>query len=152
MDTTLVAMAKRGGQSIRGIGCWRTVELQDGYDHVLHLLFRCPAGAHYGLLDLTRGVLEYFDIVAERRAQGRGAGVAQLQRTTRILVHEDALDGDDVGPILLNEAANRLENLAQAIREPTVHAPDGTARNIRRRIALKIENGEPGQARAWIDA
>ena len=146
MDATLVAMAERGSQSIRGIGCWRTVELQNGYDHVLHLLFRCRSGAYHGLLDLTRRVLEYFDIVAERRAQGRGAGVAQLQRATRILVHEDALDGDDVRPILLNEAANRLENLAQAIREPTVRAFDGAARNVGRRITLKIEDSEPGQA------
>ena len=152
MDATLVAMAKRGGQGIRGIGCWRTVELQDGYHHVLHLLFCRRAGTYHGLLDLTRRVLEYLDIVAERRTHGRGAGVTQFQCAASVLVHEYALDSDDVRPILLNEAADRLENLAQAIRETTVHAFDGTARNVGRRIALEIEDGEPGQARAWIDA
>lgn len=146
MDPMLVAMAKRGGQSIRGIGRWRTIELQDGYDHVLYLLFRCRAGAYHGLLDLTGCVLEYFDIVAERRTQGRGAGVAQLQRASGVLMHEYALDSDDVRPKFLNEAPDRLENLAQAIRETTVHALDGTARNVARRVALKIKDSEPGQA------
>lgn len=76
----------------------------------------------------------------------------QFQGATRILVHEHAFDRNDIGEKLCHDTADRLEYLAQSIREGAINALDGAARYVTRRVTLKIEDTEPGQARAWINA
>ena len=151
VHATLVAMTQRRRKCVRRIRGRGTVELQDGYNHVLDLFFgRCPRSDH-GLLDFPRRVLEHVDVVFECRAQGRRARMTEFQRTAGVLVHEDALDGDDVRLKLGHDATHGFKNLPQSIGKRTVHAFYRAARHVGRRVAQKIEDTETGQARAWID-
>ena len=76
----------------------------------------------------------------------------KLQCAAGILVHEDTLDRDDIGPILAHYLAHGFEDLPQPVRKAASSAVDRAARDVGRGIALEIENAEPGQARAWINA
>ena len=146
MDTMLIAVAKRGSKGVRGVRRRGTVELQDRNNHVLYLLFCGCTRADDSQLDLAWRVLEDLDIVAKRGTKCRRSCVTEFQCAARVLVHEYALNSDDVRTILLNQAANRLKNLAQAIGESALRAFDRAAGNVGWVIALKIENGKPGQA------
>ena len=79
--------------------------------------FSALPGSDHGLLDLARRVLEYLGVRIRRPADRRAARLAELQRAVGIAIHEHALDGDLLRPVLGDDAAHAAENLAQARRE-----------------------------------
>jgi hypothetical protein len=78
--------------------------------------------------------------------------VAKFQGTAGILMHEDALNGDDIRTIFVNDAADGLENVPQAIRKGSVDAFHSPARNVQRFVTVEIDDAETGQARARVDS
>ena len=76
----------------------------------------------------------------------------QLQRTARIFVHENAFDRDNVRPVFANNTADRLENLAQPVRESTVDALDRAAGHIQGFVAIKVDDAEARQAGARVNS
>ncbi len=113
---------------------------------MLYLLLGGGAGADDGLLDFARRIFEDLDVVLKSRTDRRRARMPQFERTACVLVHEHTLDHDDIRRELLDDAANAVENLPQAVGERTVHAADRTAGYVARLVTVKIEHAETRQA------
>ena len=105
------------GCGIGRIGRRLTVQLQQRYHHVLDLLLAGRACANHRQLDLAGRVLVDLDVVPKRRTEGRRPRMAELQRAARILGHKHALDGDDIGPVLVDDVAHAGKDVLQALRE-----------------------------------
>ena len=141
-----------GGKRIGRILGRHAVKTQNGYDHMLHLLFGRRAGSDDGLFDLSGRVLVDFDTVSERRADRRRPGMSELQGTTGVLVHKYALDRDNTGTILVDNTANGFKYLSESVCECAIDALDRSARNVSRFGAIKINDAKARQAGARIDS
>ena len=137
---------------IGGVLRRHTVQTQYRYDHVLHLFFACRSGAHNSLLYLTRRVFKDFYTVSKGRANGGRAGMSQFQGAAGVLVHEYALDRDDIRAILFDDTADGFEYLPESVSECAIDAFDGSARNVLRFGANKIDDAKARQAGARIDS
>ena len=78
--------------------------------------------------------------------------MAELQCAAGILVHENALNNHDIGPVLQHDTADRVEYLAQPIGERAIHTRHRAAGHVGGRIAAEIKHAEARQARARIDS
>lgn len=70
----------------------------------------------------------------------------EFQRAAGVLMHEDALNNDDVRLELADDIVNRIEYLSKSIGKCAVRTLDRAAGHIGWRVALKIEHTEAGQA------
>ena len=145
-------MAQGGGERIGRILGGHAVKTQNGYDHMLHLLFGRRAGSNDRLLDLPGRVLVDFDTVSERRADRRRPGMSEFESTTGVLVHKHALDRDNIGTILVDNTADGFEYLAEPVCECAIDALDRSAGNVLRFGAVKINDAKARQAGARIDS
>ncbi len=75
-----VRMTDRASKRIGRIGTGVTCQLQQPFDHVLHLFFRGMTVADHRLLDLQRGVLGDRQFMQHRRANRSPARLAEEQR------------------------------------------------------------------------
>ena len=141
-----------GGERIGRILGGHAVKTQYRYDHMLHLLFGRRTGSDDGLLDRSGRVLVDFDTVSERRADRRRPGMSELQGTTGVLVHEHALDRDNIGTILVDNTANGFEYLSEPVRECAIDALDRSARDVLCFGPIKINDAKARQAGARIDS
>ena len=146
MNALLIAMTQGRSKRIGRVRRRHAVELQDGDDHVLHLFLRCRTRTHDGLFDLARRIFEDLDVMLEGRAQRRRARMPEFQRAAGILVHENAFDRHDIRSVFAHNAPDRIENLAQPVRETTVQAFNRAARPIGSRVTVKLKDTKTGQA------
>src|SRR6185437_4026910 len=130
----------------------RPVELEQAAHHQLNLRFFRIARTDHGLLDLARGVFEYFDFGICRAANGRTARLSQLQGAVRIAVYEDLLDGDLVRLILLDDGLHAAEDFTQPGGKIGLAGADDTACDVREARTRGIQDAEAGTLRARIDA
>src|ERR1700692_2581608 len=106
-------MAHRRRQGVGSVRGYRAIEFENAPHHELYLCLLRAARAHYGLLDLPSGVLEYFCIGVGSAANRRAARLAQFQRAIGVTIDENSLDGDFLRSILCDDRLDTAENLAQ---------------------------------------
>ena len=80
----------------------------------------------------------------ESRANSRRPRLPQFQRTSRILVHKHAFDRDNIRLEFIDDSANGLEDLSQAIRKLSLNAFHSAARHVQSLGAVKIDHAEAG--------
>jgi hypothetical protein len=78
--------------------------------------------------------------------------MTQLQRTHRIAVDEDALDGNAIRAVLARYFRDRPKNHTQALGKRPVVAAYRAAGDVVGAFILEIHDAETGDARARIDA
>ena len=109
-------MADGAGERIRCVGRGRCGELQQAFNHFLHLLFGCVAIPHHRLFYLQRSVFCYLQIGQHRGANRRAARLSQQQRGFRIDVDEHLFHRHVLRLMLLDDFAKAVENGFQPFR------------------------------------
>ena len=110
-------MAQRHRQGVGGIGGWPALEMQQHGHHLRHLRLVGRAVACDRQLDRARRIFMGACTQSDRRADGGAAGLSELERTVGIAMHEDPLDGDLAGPVLVDQAHDGIEDPPQAQQE-----------------------------------
>src|SRR5688572_5579165 len=145
-------MAYRARKRVRRVGAWIPGELEQAPHHVLDLALRRMAVADDRLLHLERGVFGYRKRVHDRRADRGATCLPEQQRRLRILVDEDFLERDLVGPGAGNDLAQSVEYGLQPQRQVAGGRPDAAAGDVSQRVARPVEHAEAGDTQARIDA
>ena len=137
------------------VGFIRAVELGLGKqeaDHGLDLLLFGVPGADHRLLDLVRRVFRDAQALHRRGQKRRAPRLAELQRRARVLVDERLFDRRFVGRKTGDDAAQSLEQFAQAIGEVLVAGRGDDARgHIGEPHAVAVDDAPAGAAEAGID-
>ena len=107
-----------------------TGNVEQAFDHQLHLVFLRTAGSDDRQLYFPRCVLEYPRAHGERGAQGRPACLAELERTVGVAMHEDALDRHLIGPKLTRQLVDASENFLQALGKRLAFGTDRAAHDV----------------------
>ena len=145
-------MAYRCGQGVCCIRGRCLAQLQQRYNHMLHLRFAGRTCSDDGLFDFTRRLLKDLDLECEGRAKRCRPGMTEFECAARIARHEYGLDRDDVRSILVDDFARGCKERLQAIWKRPVTTLHGTACHVTWLIANKIENPETRQPGPWINS
>jgi len=151
VNASLIAMAQSSCKRICCIGSRNTSQLQDRHHHVLHLFFGCSTSPDNRLLYLARRVFINLDTVLECGAYRGRTRMSKFQSAACVLVHKDALNYDDIGLELFDDAADGIEYLPESVRKSAILALHSAAGHINRCVTTKVEHPEAGQARPWIN-
>lgn len=144
-------MTQRQRCCVGGIGGpRRSGEAEPHLDHLLNLGLVGATPAGDGVLHLIRCVLHHLATERGRLGQGQSAGLANAHRRAHVDLEEDLLDGDDIGPKLLQQGHDLCtecgEPLWQGIR---LRRAQNTERHrLGRTRTSAIEHGisTPGEA------
>src|SRR5437660_12508656 len=92
------------------------VQLEESRDHQLHLPLLRPSIPDDCGLDCQWSILSYLDPLRGSCQHCHSANLPQLQSGLDVHRIEHILDGDPVRPMLLNQAAEALENRSEERR------------------------------------
>ena len=91
-------MAQGDGDGIGGIVRFRHgLQMQEPFGHILHLMLRCIAVAHNGLLDLHGLVLKEGDTSLPDGQQDHPPALGHIDAGGNVLAEEQLFDGNHIG-------------------------------------------------------
>ena len=125
-----MGMAEGNAQGVGLVQPHLALQAENQAHHVLHLLLLGRAAAHQGLLDLARAVFVDGQLQGDGGGNGGTPGMAQLEGGRGVLGDEDLLDGDLVRPLLVDQGAYALEDLAQTAVEVVTLGTDTAAGQV----------------------
>src|SRR5262245_22988190 len=147
-----VSVADRARERVGRIRGGSAREAEEPLHHVLNLILARVPVADHSLLYLERRVLRDRQPRVDRGADRRAARLAERQSRCGIDAEENLLEGDLLGPVLLDHFTQVLENRFQASRKIGGARLDAAACDIGEARAVFLDDPESGDAQTRVDA
>lgn len=146
-------LGDRERQGVGGIGRGQLRQAEHGRDHPGDLTFLRLTVAGQGTFDLGRGMLAHEHAAPLEAQEHDTARVAQLGRTLRILVEEDAFDRSDLRLVLGDDLVQAKRDLEQAYgQRGRRRQTDHPMCKVNQALATALHHAPAEVPRAGIDA